>query len=325
MPRIFLSYLREHRPAVEALARTLHDFGYVTYFDTDLHVGERWWPALLDEIERRDVVVPVIGPGYLGSDACRRELEWAAALRKHILPVSVDPQEMRAHANYPEFLRMAHWVAYDPRTPHNVAPLVKGINAVGHAPALPDPMPARPEAPGTGLEQYSAAIYDPQPIPHLLQPGLVRGLHEQLRTGNADAAAILLSHLKTWPEATHQTVKDVEAALRTYRRPLPPPNRRRKGPSWSMSGATVGLTIIAAVLAFATAGFWAWGSTAGGGAVSGVLAVLVAAWLILGLSWCAGRTRGTTRVKVWGWTSVVLLGGFRAVFLVLLVQATSQT
>ncbi|AGX86376.1 toll/interleukin-1 receptor domain-containing protein [Candidatus Symbiobacter mobilis] len=98
--KIFISYASEDRPAVEKLARQLHDSGIDAWFDRDrLESGDLYAHKIQEAIQRCDFFVPVISQhtearleGFF-----RREWRWASE-RQHaqhhsrafLLPVVID-------------------------------------------------------------------------------------------------------------------------------------------------------------------------------------------------------------------------------------------
>ncbi len=110
MTQLFLSYSREDRPVVEALAADLRASGYTPYFDEELVGGQDWWSELLSRIEDARAFVPVLTPGFLDSTPCQLEAAYAAALGKPFLPVSVEPVPPQL---CPEAISSSQWVDYD--------------------------------------------------------------------------------------------------------------------------------------------------------------------------------------------------------------------
>jgi len=89
MRQLFISYARENKPDVEALVRDLHALGYQTWVDSSLRGGQTWWHEILQRIADSDVFVAIVSGHTLSSVACKRELEWALALNKPVLPLAV--------------------------------------------------------------------------------------------------------------------------------------------------------------------------------------------------------------------------------------------
>ena len=89
MRQLFVSYARENKPDVEALVLDLDALGYQTWVDSSLRGGQTWWEEILRRIADSDVLVAIVSGHTLKSVACKRELEWASALNKPVLPLAV--------------------------------------------------------------------------------------------------------------------------------------------------------------------------------------------------------------------------------------------
>ena len=75
---------------MEALIRDLDALGYQTWVDSSLRGGQTWWEEILRRIAESDVFVAIVSAHTLNSVACQRELKWALALNKPVLPVAVE-------------------------------------------------------------------------------------------------------------------------------------------------------------------------------------------------------------------------------------------
>ena len=89
MRQLFISYARENKPDIEALVRDLDALGYEAWFDSALRGGQSWWDEILRRIADSDAFVAVVSDQTLNSVACKRELAWALALGKPVLPLAV--------------------------------------------------------------------------------------------------------------------------------------------------------------------------------------------------------------------------------------------
>ena len=90
MRQLFISYARENRPDVDELVRDLEALGYPAWVDSSLRGGQTWWEEILRRIAECDAFVVIVSQHTLHSVACRRELEWALALKKAVLPLAVE-------------------------------------------------------------------------------------------------------------------------------------------------------------------------------------------------------------------------------------------
>src|SRR4051812_35883321 len=89
--RIFVSYARADRSEVERLIHALQRLRNDVWADDELSGGQPWWNTILKEIRSCQVFVACVSPDMINSAACQLESEYAARLRKSILPVAVGP------------------------------------------------------------------------------------------------------------------------------------------------------------------------------------------------------------------------------------------
>ncbi len=117
--QIFISYSSHDLPTVKVLATNLENAlsmsmtatNHTVWFDQDLVGGQDWWDAILSNIRSSDFVVYAMSPKSIVSDPCSRELTYAEALHRQILPVLItrDPIEDMdlpdpvAHIQYIDF------------------------------------------------------------------------------------------------------------------------------------------------------------------------------------------------------------------------------
>ena len=97
MRQLFISYARENKPDVEALVRDLDALGHRTWWDSSLRGGQAWWEEILRRTADSDVFVAIVSGHTLNSVACKRELEWALAVNKPVLPLAVRLRRAAPH------------------------------------------------------------------------------------------------------------------------------------------------------------------------------------------------------------------------------------
>ena len=78
MARIFMSYNRESEAMARSLVEDLESMGHTAWFDQDLSGGQPWWHQILATIRESDVFLFVMDPYSLNSNACKKELSYAA-------------------------------------------------------------------------------------------------------------------------------------------------------------------------------------------------------------------------------------------------------
>jgi TIR domain len=106
MSQLFISHSIKNNPAAIAMRDWLADQGFGDIFlDLDpahgISPGERWERALSEAARRCEAVIFLLSRDWLASEWCRRELNFAIGLNKHIfglliedLPVEALPKEL---------------------------------------------------------------------------------------------------------------------------------------------------------------------------------------------------------------------------------------
>ena len=210
MTQLFLSYSREDRPVVEALAADLRASGYTPYFDEELVGGQHWWTELLTRIEDARAFVPVLTPGFLDSTPCQLEAAYAAALGKPFLPVSVEPVPPQL---CPEAISSSQWVDYDHQEPHSILAVIRAINGLGPTPPPPDPRPERPVVPISYMNELQNEIGSHTEIARSRQVLIIADLKGRLETPDRQAAILLLRRIRDRADIGYQAAVDIDETL----------------------------------------------------------------------------------------------------------------
>jgi tetratricopeptide (TPR) repeat protein len=187
MRQLFISYARENKPDVEALVRDLDALGYQTWVDSSLRGGQTWWHEILGRIGNCDVFVAIVSGHTLSSVACKRELEWALALNKPVLPLAV---ERLPHA-LPRTLSMRQIIDYSRSGREAAFALAGALGTLPAAPPPPEQLPEPPPAPLSYLSDLVEQVGQPEPLTHdqqrqiliQLQPALHSADSEECRGG----------------------------------------------------------------------------------------------------------------------------------------------
>jgi DNA-binding CsgD family transcriptional regulator len=90
---VFVSYSRSDRAYVERLAAHLIAGDVPVWFDADMAAGERFGTVIQTQIEECAAVVAVRTPAAVASEWVERELSYADARRKPLLPLLLQPCE----------------------------------------------------------------------------------------------------------------------------------------------------------------------------------------------------------------------------------------
>jgi formylglycine-generating enzyme required for sulfatase activity len=159
MSQVFVSYAEEDGHLVGELAGGLETHGYGTwYYQRDCRVpGQRWWRRVLQAIEESEVVLLLISRASLQSAQVDREVDWAIAAGKPLIPVlhNITRPEVMSGSPGREWLA-AIGTAVDISTTEGVEAvrqkLAAGLEAnditpAGEPGAAPRPVEAAPAAP----------------------------------------------------------------------------------------------------------------------------------------------------------------------------------
>jgi hypothetical protein len=140
--RVFVSYARENKAAVRSLGADLGALGHDAWFDDKLLGGQDWWEEILQRIREADVLVFVLSPTSVRSNACLAELSYADRCRRRLLPVMVASTPLD---ELPAELGHAQYVHYQPDG--NFRDLAAALTNMPAPPPLPEPPPAPPPLP----------------------------------------------------------------------------------------------------------------------------------------------------------------------------------
>jgi ABC-type amino acid transport substrate-binding protein len=154
--------------------------GYDPWVDSELRGGQDWWEEVLRRIADSDVFIAIISPAALSSTACRREVDWAEALARPMLPVAVEPTP----AALPGRFARRQIVDYSqPQQRERAALMLQGgLGSVPAAPPLPDPLPEPPAAPLSYLTVLVDLVTHHKPLDHAQQHQILQQLGAALRS-----------------------------------------------------------------------------------------------------------------------------------------------
>jgi hypothetical protein len=182
MRQLFISYARENKPDVEALVRDLDALGYQTWVDSSLRGGQTWWEEILRRIADSDVFVAIVSGHTLSSVACKRELEWALALNKPVLPLAVE----RLPDALPRTLSMRQIVDYSRSGREAAFALAGALGTLPAAPPAPEQLPEPPAAPLSYLSDLVEQVGQAEPLTQQQQHQILMLLEPALRSADAE-------------------------------------------------------------------------------------------------------------------------------------------
>ena len=221
MPRLFVSYARPERDLVEALIADLRRAGYDAFFDEQLTGGQGWWDQLLTRIEQCDAFIPALSHTYVNSLPCRREGDYAHGLGKPILPIMLEDMNPAECADY---IADAHCVSYVQGDSSAAIDLMRALMNLPPSPALPEPMPERPEIPVTyvaaAIRSAKDRVESIADLTRADQVVLLSDLKMLLSGSHSSTAFDLLREFAARTDLTVQVAKEIDALLP---RDSPPP------------------------------------------------------------------------------------------------------
>jgi hypothetical protein len=189
---IFCSYARSNRSDAQELAALLRPLEHQVWFDDSLHGGDDWWATIIGKIETCDAFLAVISRASINSVACQRELHWALALGKPVVPVAVE----RLTEALPRELSVRHIIDFSERSAQATMALAAAVSTLPPAPAVPDPRPEPPPAPLSYLTDLTDLVASPAwSLDHEQQGRILDQLQPALRSSDTEehdgAVAIL--------------------------------------------------------------------------------------------------------------------------------------
>ena len=146
----FISYSHLDREFAVRLRDALRDAGKRPWLDeTEISGGARWSDALERAIEHADAFVFLLSPHSAGSTECRRELDYALALNRRILPLRIAdtptetlPPRLAEYQFIPSRALFGADFAGSTQVSGTPAPHAAGLDAVARSSTLVDSDPA---------------------------------------------------------------------------------------------------------------------------------------------------------------------------------------
>ncbi len=259
---VFLSYSRADVLAVEALAGDIGEMGHRAWVDRDLSGGQRWWDEVLRNIRNADVVVMVVTQAALDSRACRSEFEYALALGKLILPVTLGNSV--ADAMLPPALAELQRVAYSPDDKRSIVSLARAFATLPQSIDPPADLPPPPPVPTSYLYDLVEMIGSDSSLPHEDQVAVVDEIEARREAGHeASDLLVLVERMSKRPDLSvvvNQRLRVLREELASTRRPgrhrarHPIATRRTPRPSrvgWLITGMVI-LVVIGVLVGVAS-------------------------------------------------------------------------
>ncbi|MFZ0667997.1 MAG: toll/interleukin-1 receptor domain-containing protein, partial [Acidimicrobiales bacterium] len=154
--KIFISYAREDHESLQVLREDIESLEHTPWIDTRLYGGQRWWDAILEQIRDCDLFIVGFSPSWLESEPCEKELEYANALCRSVLPVMVAATDINS---LPTSLAISHFVDYTQERLDAFRALVRSLGKLSVPAPLPVPLPETPEIPMSPVSEPSHLLY----------------------------------------------------------------------------------------------------------------------------------------------------------------------
>lgn len=208
--KVFVSYARDDKPAADRIVGLLTDIDHQPWADERLSGGQHWWNVILRTIQEADVMIVILSPASLASQACRLERDYAARLGKNLLPIKIAPISVSA---LPADLSSIQLVDFTTQTGGETAALVRALNRLPPARPLPRLLPPPPETPLSYLSNLSDRINLERQLSYEEQIAIVNQLQNAARSEDLDerrGGVALLSRMRSRWDIYADTAQQIE-------------------------------------------------------------------------------------------------------------------
>lgn len=226
--KIFVSYARRDREAVDVLLQDMRRARHDVWVDEELTGGQAWWDTILATIRSSDLFVIALSPDLLKSRACHAEYEYAVGCQRTILPVMVAPVSPQMA---PPAIANAQILDYVERTPNAAISLVTALAAAQPSPPVPEPPPPPPPVPMSYMNTYRERL-DELSLSLQQQSLLLSELRVHLNDeDDRETAVELIRRLRSRGDITESVGREIDTLLAS----MPSPVARQ---SWGAPVAT---------------------------------------------------------------------------------------
>ncbi len=242
MRKLFVSYARENKRDIDQLVEHLNMMGYSTWVDEALRGGQDWWQEILQRIADSDAFIATISHAALNSTACQRELDWAEALGKPVVPVAIEPRALAL----PSRIVRRQIINYSRPEERalDALRLQGGLATLPPAPPLPEPLPEPPAPPLSYLTNLVDLATKADPLDYEQQHQVLLQLETALRStdpeerrGGHDIMERFSSRRDIYADVDRtidrlRSLADVSESVATkeQRKPSPPETKMRFSP-----------------------------------------------------------------------------------------------
>lgn len=179
MGKVFISYSRKDANEVGDLVKFIEKLDYSVWTDKNLTGGQVWWDGILGEIRQCDTFVMAVSQSSLDSEACTKELSYAIALKRLILPISVAPGV--SDNLIPQSFGNLQRIHFVDRTPEESATISTALKKSLDRVPLPSPLPPTPKMPIPELNRLANWVGSSEELSNDSQSTLLRDLKNALK------------------------------------------------------------------------------------------------------------------------------------------------
>lgn len=208
--RIFVSYARRDREAVDALLQDIRRARHDVWVDEELTGGQVWWDTILGTIRGADLFVVALSPDWLASKACAAELQYAIGCHRTVLSIMVSRVSPQMA---PPVVADSQIVDYLQRTPDSAIALVTALASVPLAGPLPPSLPPNPPVPMSYMNTYRERV-DQLSMTFQQQSMLLSELRTHLADDDdRDSAMELIRRLRSRGDVSESIGKEIDSLL----------------------------------------------------------------------------------------------------------------
>ncbi len=93
-PFIFISYAHKDWQAVMEIVTDMHERGFRIWYDEGIEVGSEWTECIASHLAEASLMIGFVTEGYMESDNCRREMNYAVQKKKKIINIYLEPTKL---------------------------------------------------------------------------------------------------------------------------------------------------------------------------------------------------------------------------------------
>ena len=214
--KVFVSYGREDTGVAGTVTEDLRELGHEVWYDRELTGGQNWWHSILQQIRDCDLFILILTTSSLESQACAREWNYAASVRRRILPVLCSP-DVKVNLLPPALseLQFVNACAQDKKA---ALALMKALNHLPDLAPLPEPLPPEPAIPTSYLGGVRVRVDAPEALSDQEQSFVFVEIKRALRDRHSkDDALELLELFRRRKDLLAHIADEIDEVLAKHR------------------------------------------------------------------------------------------------------------